>query len=219
MRRLRRLLPALLALLSAFTLAGCQEGQTLPPVIEESLPKVEDVLPKVEEYLQNAEELLPDLEAPLPGTEAGGSTETGSETSPVQDTDIAPVTDEFTETVTAGAVPAEDGVYDSRDDVALYLVMYQHLPDNYITKAEARALGWSGGGLEKYAPGKCIGGDRFGNREGNLPQGHTYTECDIDTLGASSRGAKRIVFDESFFVYYTGDHYETFELLYGGTTP
>ena len=111
----------------------------------------------------------------------------------------------------------EDGVYDSKDEVALYIHLYGHLPSNYITKKEARSLGWSGGSLEPYAPGKCIGGARFGNYEGNLPDkdGREYTECDIDTRGKSSRGAKRIVFSNDGLIYYTDDHYETFTLLYG----
>lgn len=109
------------------------------------------------------------------------------------------------------------GVYTSRDDVALYIFLYGELPSNFITKAEARALGWNGGSLEPYAPGKCIGGDRFGNYEGLLPEknGRIYTECDIDTLGASKRGAKRIVFSNDGLIYYTDDHYESFILLYG----
>lgn len=45
--------------------------------------------------------------------------------------------------------------------------------------------------------------------------GRTYTECDIDTLGADSRGAKRIVFSNDGLIYYTEDHYKSFELLYG----
>ena len=59
----------------------------------------------------------------------------------------------------------ENGSYTSRDDVALYIHSYGHLPPNFVTKDEARAEGWSGGSLEKYLPGMCIGGDRFGNRE------------------------------------------------------
>lgn len=112
---------------------------------------------------------------------------------------------------------AEDGIYDSKDDVALYIDTYGHLPDNYITKATAKKAGWSGGELEKYCPGKCIGGDKFGNYEGILPDenGRIWYECDIDTLGAASRGAKRIVYSNDGLIYYTDDHYESFTLLYG----
>ena len=111
----------------------------------------------------------------------------------------------------------EDGTYTTKEDVARYIHTYGHLPENFITKKQAQALGWEGGSLEPYAPGKCIGGSRFGNYEGTLPEkdGRTYTECDIDTLGASKRGAKRIVFSNDGLIYYTEDHYETFELLYG----
>ena len=116
----------------------------------------------------------------------------------------------------AGESPLdEDGTYSSAEDVALYLYTYGELPDNFITKNEARDLGWSGGSLENYAPGKCIGGDKFGNREGLLPEGN-YHECDINTLGASSRGAERLVWDDQGNIYYTGDHYESFEQLYKG---
>lgn len=111
----------------------------------------------------------------------------------------------------------EEGTYTSKEDVALYLHLYGHLPADFITKKEARALGWEGGSLEPYAPGRCIGGDRFGNYEGLLPEedGRIYQECDIDTLGADSRGAKRIVYSNDGLIYYTEDHYASFELLYG----
>ena len=111
----------------------------------------------------------------------------------------------------------EEGSYTTKEDVALYIYIYGHLPENFITKEEARKLGWEGGGLEDYAPGKCIGGDRFGNYEGLLPDapGRKWTECDIGTLGKDSRGAKRIVFSNDGLIYYTDDHYESFELLYG----
>ena len=110
-----------------------------------------------------------------------------------------------------------DGTYTAKEEVALYIMTYGCLPENFITKDEARALGWEGGGLEPYASGMCIGGDRFGNYEGLLPDapGRTWTECDIDTLGKDSRGAKRIVFSNDGLIYYTDDHYESFELLYG----
>ena len=115
----------------------------------------------------------------------------------------------------------EDGSYTSKEDVALYIHLYGHLPPNFITKKEAEALGWKGGSLEPYAPGMCIGGSRFGNYEELLPikEGRSYTECDIDTLGADKRGAKRIVFSNDGLIYYTEDHYASFELLYGEEDP
>lgn len=106
----------------------------------------------------------------------------------------------------------ESGEYSSRDEVALYIHLFGHLPANFITKKQARELGWQGGGLQDFAPGCSIGGDRFGNYEGLLPQaeGRFYTECDIDTCGAPSRGAKRIVFSNDGLIFYTDDHYQSF---------
>ncbi|MBE6116269.1 MAG: ribonuclease [Erysipelotrichaceae bacterium] len=111
----------------------------------------------------------------------------------------------------------EDGVYDSKEDVALYIHIYNKLPSNYVTKGEARKAGWTGGSVERYFPNCCIGGDSFGNREGLLPKksGRHYYECDIDTLGKKSRGDKRIIYSNDGLVYYTDDHYESFTLLYG----
>ena len=112
----------------------------------------------------------------------------------------------------------EDGIYTSKEDVSAYLILYEHLPSNYITKKEAKALGWvsSEGNLSEVAPGMSIGGDYFGNYEGLLPEtdGRDYYECDIDFDG-TYRGAKRIVFSNDGLIYYTEDHYESFELLYG----
>ena len=112
------------------------------------------------------------------------------------------------------ALLPEGGSYTSAEDVAAYLVPYGHLPGNFITKKEARALGWEGGSLEPYAPGCCIGGDRFSNYAGTLPEGD-YHECDIDTLGADRRGTKRLVYSDDGRIYYTENHYESFTLLYG----
>jgi guanyl-specific ribonuclease Sa len=106
----------------------------------------------------------------------------------------------------------EDGEYVSVDEVAAYIKQYHKLPSNYITKKEAQALGWQGGPLKSYAPGKSIGGDVFTNRQGILPHSEKkYIECDIDANG-TSRGAKRIVYStENYKVYYTDDHYNTFK--------
>ena len=183
---MKRVFPLLLAFLLALSLAACAVTPQSAP-IDEPLPELT---------------LLPDApeDAAAPSDETD---EADAQASPTDEQEKA-------------SLP-EDGVYDSKEDVALYLHLYGHLPENYITKKEAEALGWTGGSLEPYAPGKCIGGSRFGNYEGLLPaaEGRKYTECDVDTLGAKSRGAKRIVFSNDGLIYYTGDHYETFELLYG----
>ena len=110
----------------------------------------------------------------------------------------------------------EGDVYDQKEDVALYLHIYYKLPGNYITKDEARKLGWEGGSLSEVVEGKCIGGDDYGNYEGTLPEDEEYHECDINTLHSKTRGAERIVYSEDWDIYYTEDHYETFELLYEG---
>ena len=116
----------------------------------------------------------------------------------------------------AAAVTLEDGVYTAKEDVALYLMLYGHLPSNFITKSDAQALGWDSrqGNLWDVAPGMSIGGDVFGNREGLLPKtkGRTYYECDIDYEGGY-RGSKRIVYSNDGLIYYTEDHYQTFECL------
>lgn len=117
----------------------------------------------------------------------------------------------------ASGLPDAHGSYTTKEDVAAFLHVYGRLPDNFITKKDAEALGWPGGDLEPYAPGKCIGGSYFGNYEGLLPEapGQEYRECDIDTLGSSGRGAKRLVYSNDGLIYYTDDHYESFTLLYG----
>ena len=131
--------------------------------------------------------------------------------------DTESVTIESTTQYQTGSEIQDDGTYTSKEEVAAYIHIYGHLPDNYISKKEAQELGWEGGSLEPYAPGKSIGGSYFGNYEGLLPEadGRTYTECDIDTQGKDSRGAKRIVFSNDGLIYYTEDHYNSFELLYG----
>lgn len=98
----------------------------------------------------------------------------------------------------------EDGIYDSAEEVGLYIHIYGKLPKNYVTKSEYNK--------DKYL---CVGGDRFYNKEGLLPDGEIYYECDIDTYGSTSRGSKRLVWTTSGIVYYTADHYESFTKLYG----
>ena len=106
--------------------------------------------------------------------------------------------------------------YTDKDHVAAYIHVYKTLPPNYITKGQATKLGWkSKGTLDKVAPGKSIGGDRFGNYEKQLPdkQGRTWKECDIDYV-KGNRNAKRICFSNDGLIYYSGSHYRDFVRMY-----
>ncbi len=196
---MKKVLTSLLPLLLILSLlAGCvpaaKQPQAQPtPQPEQALPEL--VLLTPEPAAEGPEEAPATAEASTPTPEPAAAPEPTATPIPV----------------------SEDGIYDSRDEVALYLHLYGHLPSNYITKKQAEKLGWSGGYLEPYAPGKCIGGGRFGNYEGLLPEakGRQYYECDIDTLGARKRGAKRIIWSNDGLIYYTADHYEHFTLLYG----
>lgn len=192
---IKRVWAFLLAL--ALGLSACGGPAAQPPLFPPSAPAVQE--PSGAPETSPAETQQPADPAPEASEEAPSAP---SQESPEE---------------SAPAV-AEDGWYSSKEEVALYIHLYGHLPDNYLTKKEAQDLGWTGGSVERYAgEGTAIGGSRFGNYEGLLPEakGRVYTECDIDTVGASSRGAKRVVFSNDGLVYYTGDHYESFELLYG----
>ena len=207
MKKLRRYLPVLiliLALILLFAPSGNNSAggnQAPASVQEESGPTVNtgsDADAGGELQL-----LEPAQDSGLQTAEANGAeeiTETEEEPAPEQEEASLP----------------EDGSYTTKEDVSLYLITYGHLPPNFVTKAEAEKAGWNGGSLEYVLPGKCIGGDRFGNREGQLPKakGRTWWECDINTLGRRSRGAERLVYSSDGLIYYTPDHYETFTRLY-----
>ena len=109
----------------------------------------------------------------------------------------------------------QNGSYTSKEDVSLYIHTYGELPSNYITKKEATKLGWVSkeGNLWDVAPGKSIGGDYFGNYEGLLPEDddRDYYECDIDYEGGYRNNGKRIIYSNDGLIYYTEDHYESFE--------
>ena len=222
-----RLAALLLALVLLFALTGCtivRDVAELASVLIESaeITNSDDPVPSA----QNVPEplyLLPEKEASDQMPQAQSPEEAAEETveeAPAQP-ENASLQDEADELPEEEEPPVLLGhSYTSKDDVALYLHLYQQLPPNFITKTEARAAGWEGGGLEGFADipsGSCIGGDRFGNNEGLLPRAknRSYYECDIDTQYAKSRGAKRIVYSNDGLIYYTEDHYEHFELLYG----
>lgn len=194
---------ALLATLMVLTgLAGCssKEVETALDVAVEVL-EVVDALESMDAEAQEEKEdtaSISVLESSISETET-----------------TAEVTEEDTD-----AVIDEDGHYTSKEDVALYLHTYGKLPSNFISKKEAEELGWKqkdgeAGQLHVVAPGMSIGGSSFGNREGLLPtkKGRKYYECDIN-YEKGNRGAERIVYSNDGLIFYTGDHYESFEQLY-----
>ena len=192
----------------ATTIAAVIEAPSSEAVVETSAQGGSDFI-AVETMQHNGTEDSDGEETSEPApSETAGTTADISDTEPVEPEPQAEIE------------VREDGEYTDKEHVALYIHAYGHLPSNYITKDEARDAGWdsSKGNLDEVCPGKSIGGDRFGNYEELLPKkkGRKYTECDIDyNPKKGSRGAKRIVFSNDGLIYYTGDHYNTFELLYG----
>ena len=205
---MKRILCVLLALLLLAGLAGCYSYGGQGPALESSFEL--QVLP-ASTGAGDTREAPASTAAPAPETDPAPESKP-ADTAPQE----APTEPDAPEAPASRIT--EDGIYDSKEEVALYIHLYRHLPSNYITKKEAEKLGWPGGDLRPYAPGKCIGGSHFGNYEGLLPKakGREWTECDIDTLNKKSRGAKRIIFSNDGLIYYTDDHYESFEQLYDG---
>lgn len=145
-------------------------------------------------------------------TEQTSDSQTEAQTAEPQES-TAPETEAPQEDEPSADLPVVYGeYYYDVANVVLYLYVYGELPPNYITKNEARDLGWTGGSVEKYREGAAIGGDYFGNYEGLLPSadGRRYTECDIDTDGYGSRGSRRLIFSNDGLYFYTSDHYESF---------
>lgn len=151
-------------------------------------------------------------------TSAAVQTEASVQTESSESIESAAETESIAiETESIGLTVTEDGTYTSKEEVALYIHTYGKLPSNYVTKKEAQAAGWDNkkGNLQKVIPGASIGGDRYGNYEGLLPdkKGRKYFECDIDYEGGY-RDAKRIVYSNDGLIFYTEDHYKSFETLY-----
>ncbi|MEE3420979.1 MAG: ribonuclease domain-containing protein [Lachnospiraceae bacterium] len=205
MQKKKHLAAALALLLSlVLMLAGC--SVTVAPVNTES---ADSAAGSYETYAESYSE------------EAEVENKTQMESEPASSQESAALSTESSSSTSSAASSGgaidENGSYISKDDVALYIHTYSHLPYNFITKKEAQTLGWdsSAGNLNEVAPGMSIGGDRFGNYEGLLPEadGRRYYECDINYTGGY-RGAERIIFSNDGLIFYTHDHYKTFEQLY-----
>ena len=212
---------ALVAILFILSLIRDMPGQ--PGPVPETTVSAHIELPSAPDITET--ESIEDTTAAVIETIQHTSPEESSEEAPPPsepaETSQAPA--EETETGSAAQTAqeiSEDGTYTDHERVALYIHTYGHLPSNYVSKDEARDAGWGSenGNLAKVLPGMSIGGDYFGNYEGLLPKkkGRKYYECDVDNnVKKGNRGAKRIIYSNDGLIYYTKDHYESFELLYG----
>lgn len=203
MRKSRIFAAGLMAML-AFAAAGCGKESEEEIFSEDLVPLDEEELEALEEGDQGDDQfevmdedmLVDDPEVKL--QESSGEEETGNENS--KETEIE-----------------EDGTYTDKEDVSRYIHEYGHLPSNYITKEEARELGWSDGAdnLAEVAPGKNIGGDKYSNSDKMLPEeeGRVFYECDVN-VEPGERGEEKVIYTNDGQIFYTGDNMETFEQVY-----
>ena len=206
-----------LALMMVFT--GCGEDKT---------PAQPDAAVTAVSSADKQPEVLPE-DASVESASASAETEPENGTAGTEEvssvsSSSASETVSQTEPEEEGLTVTEDGEYTDKDHVALYIHEFGHLPSNYVTKNKAADAGWDSraGNLNTVLPGKSIGGSRFGNYEGLLPEknGRKYYECDIDfnpdgqTTEPAYRNEKRIIYSNDGLIFYTEDHYQTFEQLY-----
>lgn len=206
MKKLKLFLTAFL-LLFVLAFTGC-ESKNAEPTIDDKEIFEEDLRPLDEDELAAMDDITEDDEM---------TTLEEEELDQLGESQGDSTSSEESGETSGGIKVEEDGTYTSKEEVAVYIHTYGHLPSNYITKKEAQDLGWNSkeGNLDEVAPGKSIGGDTYGNYEGMLPveEGRTYQECDIDFEGGY-RNEKRLIFSNDGLIFYTGDHYETFEQVY-----
>lgn len=190
--------------LSALSLSGCEDNNDIPAGIYDTVSSFSTV----------SVTLSPTEETPYETTEQTYETMLAQ-----ADERATTITEKMTviETQAEKLSVEKDGSYTTPEDVAEYIHTFGTLPGNFITKSEARDLGWDSkeGNLWDVADGKSIGGDRFGNYEGLLPEanGREYTECDVNYSGGY-RGGERLIFSNDGLIFYTNDHYKSFTQLY-----
>lgn len=207
------LLSISIAVIAAITLSGCQNYDEALNVNPETVGTVS----VTEASLSETEALPQTHETELTEAEPTVTSSAKTEAAPPQTTASKPEEPAVSEGAAEKISVEKNGSYTTPEDVAEYIHTFGTLPKNFITKSEAKALGWdnSKGNLWDVAEGKSIGGDHFGNFEGLLPDanGRKYTECDVNYSGGY-RGSERIIFSNDGLIYYTGDHYKTFTQLY-----
>lgn len=206
-----------IALFSVLSLSGCKNDKYYHDELKELYATVSVAeTSETENLTQSSETALAETTEQV--TKNTEKTTLKTETAaPPETTSAKTEKTTVTETTAEKLSVEKDGSYTTPEDVAEYIHTFGTLPNNFITKSEAKALGWDNkkGNLWDVAEGKSIGGDYFGNYEGLLPEkkGREYTECDVNYEGGY-RGSERIIFSNDGLIYYTNDHYKTFTQLY-----
>ena len=225
-KRINKLLSVSLAILMAFALSGCKskddilnknlETESTVSVTETSVTKTETSANTETEPTETSTD-TEQTETTAQETVSTTQTTQTETAAPPETTTAKTEKTTVTETTVERLSVEKDGSYTTPEDVAEYIHTFGTLPNNFITKDEAKDLGWDNkkGNLWDVAEGKSIGGDYFGNYEGLLPKakGRKYTECDVNYEGGY-RGSERIIFSNDGLIYYTNDHYQTFTQLY-----
>lgn len=222
---MKKILSLLLALILVFSLTAClptgsmevpTQPTTEPTEATTEAPTEAPTEETTEAPTQETTEAVPENTQPPQGSEIEDPRPHPVDVELQNQQQNQATTEAATDTPTEAPQPSysldPNGHYTGRDEVALYIHLYGCLPGNYISKTQGNNLY---GSYKNIPANMNIGGDRFGNREGLLPAGHTYYECDIGTSGGRNRGTNRIVYSTDGLVYYTNDHYASFTLLYG----
>lgn len=186
--------------------SDAMEDVDVREVLSDVADKVEGLLESMPETSSALKDSVSSLTSSVKSDLAAASkAASGESASPAEDTDAQTI--------------QEGSPYTTAEDVIVYLALYGALPPNYLTTAEAQALGWDGkGDLWAVKEGACIGGDDFGNLAGLLPsaEGRSWKQCDVNYAGGA-RGNERLVYSSDGLFYYSADRFSSFtEVDLGG---
>ena len=100
----------------------------------------------------------------------------------------------------------ETGQYSTKNEVALYLYTYHHLPSNYVSKRDPSIKDTS----VPPSDGRYFGGDvhYYKKRITEYTTKTDLRECDLSYSSTENRGSKRLVYSTDFTeIFYTYTHY------------
>lgn len=114
------------------------------------------------------------------------------------------------------SVKVGTATFDGINGIDVLLLSGNPLPQQYVTKAQAKKAGWKPAllNLRSVISNGTIGGDIYKNLEEKLPsaQGRIWYEADINYTGGA-RNSSRILYSNDGLVFVTYDHYLTFNQI------